>query len=339
MDSLRAAQIHNALATLCKKMDKELLYKYINGQTSEQEEKTIVDWLDADPNNQKELNALWSMQDALIANVPYPHHPHLQLPTRRLKWYRQRFIRICTQAAAVLLLVAGSWYASRTVIIEDTAKQYLSVAAPAGQRIDITLQDGTSVCLNSGAKLEYPIRFNRNRRVKLSGEAMFNVEHDAARPFIVETFACDVEVLGTKFNLKSYAEDSEVEVTLVEGSVEMETKLGGDDRIVRLRPGELVKLDKRTGSTETFDVPTDTYRPVVCGGGLFFMDKRFDEIVAYLEKRFDVKINVADRALAERRFIASFVNGESLDEMLASFNADEAMRIRREGRIVNITKR
>lgn len=75
MDSLRAAQIHNALATLCKKMDKELLYKYINGQTSEQEEKTIVDWLDADPNNQKELNALWSMQDALIANVPYPHHP------------------------------------------------------------------------------------------------------------------------------------------------------------------------------------------------------------------------------------------------------------------------
>lgn len=107
------------------------------------------------------------MQDALIANVPYPHHPHLQLPTRRLKWYRQRFIRICTQAAAVLLLVAGSWYASRTVIIEDTAKQYLSVAAPAGQRIDITLQDGTSVCLNSGAKLEYPIRFNRNRRVKL----------------------------------------------------------------------------------------------------------------------------------------------------------------------------
>ena len=55
-------------------MDKKLLYKYINGQTSEQEEKTIVDWLDADPNNQKELNALWSMQDAIIANAPYQHH-------------------------------------------------------------------------------------------------------------------------------------------------------------------------------------------------------------------------------------------------------------------------
>ena len=39
-------------------MDKKLLYKYINGQTSEQEEKTIVDWLDADPNNQKELKVI-----------------------------------------------------------------------------------------------------------------------------------------------------------------------------------------------------------------------------------------------------------------------------------------
>ena len=78
-------------------MDKKLLYKYINGQTSEQEEKTIVDWLDADPNNQKELNALWSMQDAIIANAPYQHHNRLHLPTRRPKWYRQRFIRICTQ--------------------------------------------------------------------------------------------------------------------------------------------------------------------------------------------------------------------------------------------------
>ena len=99
----------------------------------------------------------------------------------------------------------------------------------------------------------------------------------------------DVRVLGTKFNLKSYAEDSEVEVTLVAGQRRNGDQTRRDDRIVRLRPGELVKLDKRTGSTETFDVPTDTYRPVVCGGGLFFMDKRFDEIVAYLEKRFDVK--------------------------------------------------
>ena len=218
--------------------------------------------------------------------------------------------------------------------------EWFEAYAPYGKTLRVVLPDGSEVVINSGSKLIYPDRFGPDRRqVFLAGEGYATIAKDPGRPFVMSAGEVDVRVLGTKFNLKSYAEDSEVEVTLVEGSVEMETKLGGDDRIVRLRPGELVKLDKRTGSTETFDVPTDTYRPVVCGGGLFFMDKRFDEIVAYLEKRFDVKINVADRALAERRFIASFVNGESLDEMLASFNADEAMRIRREGRIVNITKR
>ena len=243
------------------------------------------------------------------------------------------------------------WLAAASLMIVFLTSGWLATALrPAPEMLirnnawekveNLTLADGTQLTLNRGAQLIYPEKFaGRTREIFLSGEAYFDVAHDKKHPFIVRAGDLKIKVLGTKFNLKSYAEDSEVEVTLVEGSVEMETKLGGDDRIVRLRPGELVKLDKRTGSTETFDVPTDTYRPVVCGGGLFFMDKRFDEIVAYLEKRFDVKINVADRALAERRFIASFVNGESLDEMLASFNADEAMRIRREGRIVNITKR
>ena len=243
------------------------------------------------------------------------------------------------------------WLAAASLMIVFLTSGWLATALrPAPEMLirnnawekveNLTLADGTQLTLNRGAQLIYPEKFaGRTREIFLSGEAYFAVAHDKKHPFIVRAGDLKIKVLGTKFNLKSYAEDSEVEVTLVEGSVEMETKLGGDDRIVRLRPGELVKLDKRTGSTETFDVPTDSYRPVVCGGGLIFMDKRFDEIVAYLEKRFDVKINVADRALAERRFIASFVNGESLDEMLASFNADEAMRIRREGRIVNITKR
>ena len=276
-------------------MDKKLLYKYINGQTSEQEEKTIVDWLDADPNNQKELNALWSMQDALIANVPYPHHPHLHLPTRRPKWYRQRFIRICTQAAAVLLLVAGSWYASRTVIIEDTAKQYLSVAAPAGQRIDITLQDGTSVCLNSEAKLEYPIRFNRNRRVKLSGEAMFNVEHDAARPFIVETFACDVEVLGTKFNVTANELTHDFTTALLRGKVKVTNKLASGDQII-LDPNEKVCLNgNRLVLTRIEN--TDDY--LWTEGILNLVGHPFADIIAKMEKTYGVKIQIQTAELPQ----------------------------------------
>ena len=297
----------------------------------------MLTWLEADPAHESELAKVQRQHDLVALSAPVINELYAKDRRRRFGSVLRRW---SAAAAAVVLLAFGGYYFHAARDFSRQGERLLSVSVPHGQRVSLTLQDGTSVWLNAGTTLRYPALFTgRERRVEIDGEARFEVVHDAKHPFIVRTYACDVEVLGTKFNLKSYAEDSEVEVTLVEGSVEMETKLGGDDRIVRLRPGELVKLDKRTGSTETFDVPTDTYRPVVCGGGLFFMDKRFDEIVAYLEKRFDVKINVADRALAERRFIASFVNGESLDEMLASFNADEAMRIRREGRIVNITKR
>ena len=231
-----------------------------------------------------------------------------------------RLVGRWTMRAAACLLLPVAALAFYLYGEAQRPGEWFEAYAPYGKTLRVVLPDGSEVVINSGSKLIYPDRFGPDRRqVFLAGEGYATIAKDPGRPFVMSAGEVDVRVLGTKFNLKSYAEDSEVEVTLVEGSVEMETKLGGDDRIVRLRPG--------------------TYRPVVCGGGLFFMDKRFDEIVAYLEKRFDVKINVADRALAERRFIASFVNGESLDEMLASFNADEAMRIRREGRIVNITKR
>lgn len=180
-------------------MEKELLHKYIDGRTSEKEEEAIMEWLQAAPEHQQELNALWFVHNTTLVNAPRPAGK--PLPAARPQWYRIPLVRRCMQAAAALLLLAGTWYASRSVVIENTANQYLAIAAPAGQRVDITLQDGTTVCLNAGARLEYPMRFGKTRRVKLSGEAMFDVDHDAARPFVVETFACDVEVLGTKFNV------------------------------------------------------------------------------------------------------------------------------------------
>lgn len=174
-------------------------------------------------------------------------------------------------------------------------KQYLSVAAPAGQRIDITLQDGTSVCLNSGAKLEYPIRFNRNRRVKLSGEAMFNVEHDAAHPFIVETFACDVEVLGTKFNVTADELTHDFTTALLRGKVKVTNKLASGDQII-LDPNEKVCLNgKRLVLTRIEN--TDDY--LWTEGILNLVGHPFADIIAKMEKTYGVKIQIQTAELPQ----------------------------------------
>lgn len=74
--------------------------------------------------------------------------------------------------------------------------------APNGQRLKLTLPDGTGVQLNSGSVIEYPSVFGKDvRRIRLSGEAMFDVTHNEEQPFVVETFASDIRVLGTRFNV------------------------------------------------------------------------------------------------------------------------------------------
>ena len=85
-----------------------------------------------------------------------------------------------------------------------------------GNTLRVVLPDGSEVVINSGSKLIYPDRFGPDRRqVFLAGEGYATIAKDPGRPFVMSAGEVDVRVLGTKFNLKSYAEDSEVEVTLV----------------------------------------------------------------------------------------------------------------------------
>lgn len=278
-------------------MEKELLYKYIDGRTSEAKEQAVVDWLRADPEHQQELNALWFVHNTTLVNAPRP--AGRPMPAARPQWLRLPAVRRCMQAAAALLLLAGTWYASRSVVIEKTANQYLSIAAPAGQRVDITLQDGTTVCLNAGARLEYPLRFGKTRRVKLSGEAMFDVDHDAARPFVVETFACNVEVLGTKFNVAADEAAREFSTALLRGRLRVTNKLTRDDEIV-MNTNDFVSLSGDRLALRSIENTDDYLWPE----GIFNLaGHNFGEIIARLESLYGVTIAIEKTASPELNII------------------------------------
>lgn len=278
-------------------MEKELLYKYIDSRTSEAEEQAVVDWLRADPEHQQELNALWFVHNTTLVNAPRP--ACRPMPAARPQWLRLPAVRRCMQAAAALLLLAGTWYASRSVVIEKTANQYLSIAAPAGQRVDITLQDGTTVCLNAGARLEYPLRFGKTRRVKLSGEAMFDVDHDAARPFVVETFACNVEVLGTKFNVATDEAAREFSTALLRGRLRVTNKLTRDDEIV-MNTNDFVSLSGDRLALRSIENTDDYLWPE----GIFNLaGHNFGEIIARLESLYGVTIAIEKTASPELNII------------------------------------
>jgi len=107
--------------------------------------------------------------------------------------------------------VVGTQNGDKLIYSADTEVEtltYNKLTIPYGKRFDILLSDGTTVFLNSGSSIKYPVKFIKgmNRQVFLDGEAFFEVAKDEKHPFIVDAQELNVEVLGTKFNVSSYQE-------------------------------------------------------------------------------------------------------------------------------------
>ncbi len=119
----------------------------------------------------------------------------------------------------------------------QTAAAFNTLTTPRGGQYAIILQDGTKVWLNAASTLKYPVVFAGNeRRVELSGEAYFEVAKNAEKPFLVKTAGQTVRVLGTHFNVNSYADEKVTRTTLLEGKVTVTGNTGG--QTLKLRPGE-----------------------------------------------------------------------------------------------------
>lgn len=259
-------------------MDDKVLYRYLYGKATDEEEQRVLDWLDSDPEkHMAELNNIRYLE--LAAQV---YGDPTLFSTGRLK----RFIRYTLVAAASVALLFGVWHISDRHAYRKISSRMATLETPAGQRMNLTLEDGTIVQLNAGTILEYPPVFaGKTRRVKLSGEAMFEVQHDAQRPFIVETFACDVEVLGTKFNVKADKDNNRFSTTLVEGSVQIRNLL--DPQVVTLQPYDVVELvDRKLCKTKTED-----FRDLCWTEGLIHIKSMpFDELMKYFERVYNVQI-------------------------------------------------
>jgi len=126
---------------------------------------------------------------------------------------------------------------------------YNTVTTPRGGQFQLTLPDGTRVWMNAASSLRYPVAFTGNvRMVELSGEAYFEVAHNAGKPFnvtinsgLAERKGASVEVLGTHFNVNAYDDEPAVKTTLLEGKVKMRT--ANNDKTATLIPGEQSQLD------------------------------------------------------------------------------------------------
>jgi len=192
---------------------------------------------------------------------------------------------------------------------------------PNGKVFNLELSDGTIVNLNSGSKIRYPIRFlkGKKREVFIEGEAYFNVAKDINHPFIVNADDVAITVLGTKFNVSSYKEDSEITAVLIEGSVNIANTTIPDYSLV-LEPGMMGSWHKSIHSLNADKVNTDLYVSWI-NGELIFRDSTFNAIVETLERKYNVTIENKNEALAKTVLTATFnINIESIRDVLNAIN-------------------
>lgn len=226
-------------------MTDELLFKYFNNETSPEEVAQIEQWLEEDPARQKEFDSAHFLFNATVlrsdemARLTVPGA--LEKSSRQSK-VRRLIFRYAAAIAAVVVAGVSGVLVEKELSYREMVAQTNVLEVPAGQRMSITLNDGTHVQLNGNSSIEYPVVFARDqRRVKISGEAFLEVTHDENHPFVVETFASEVEVLGTRFNVHADESLGNFETTLVSGKVRVTTNDETAEQVV-LSPNEMVRL-------------------------------------------------------------------------------------------------
>lgn len=226
-------------------MTDELLFKYFSNEASAEEVAQIEQWLDEDPARQSEFDSAHCLFNAMILHsdeLSKMTTPGALEKTSRKSKVRRLVYRYAAAAAAVVIAGLSGVFVEREINYNKMTAQTNVLEVPAGQRMSVTLSDGTQVQLNGNSRIEYPVIFSRKQRnVKLSGEAFFEVKHDERHPFIVETFASKVEVLGTRFNVYADEVSEHFSTTLVDGKVKVTTNDETAEQVV-LAPDEMVRF-------------------------------------------------------------------------------------------------
>ena len=220
-------------------------------------------------------------------------------------------------AAAVLLIAvtAGAWIFKMKISPQESFawKETLREGAVFTGKQFVRLPDGSTVLLNEGSELSYPTSFGEQvRKVTLTGEAYFDVRHDPSKPFKVLTGKVTTTVLGTAFNVKAYPGQPEIQVTVMRGKV----RVGNEERTFGIiQPDQQIAVNTATNQFVQKNLKAETAE-VWKSQHLILDDVSIEEALRTIGERYRVQITIGDAGLKKCRITATFLHGESFDQVL-----------------------
>ena len=332
--------------------DIELIRKYIARKTNESEERAILEWMEASPDNPRYMadlvanisyhdaltdEELESRQDAMMQRLNARIDAGGEMIENRLNrnWRRngdgnlegnqersgakRRGIRwalaAVAAAAAVAAVVFLNTHGSGCVGTQPADTLQLCLANNGTSVKTYLLADNTKVFLKPGSEISYNVSgLEDSRQLRLRGEAYFDVARDSLRPFIVHTENISVKVLGTAFTVSSIPGRPDTEVVLERGKVRILSPEGTS--MLDLKPNQSARYSSAEG---VVDVESCYAKAFVAShfNLVSLEDATLAEIVSALEDSFETEIGVRDVKRPQERYYFNYLKTDSLDDILS----------------------
>ena len=315
-----------------------IIAKSFKGGLDSNEQIFLDHWISLSQDNKKKFEIyekLWKRSgDLLLSNTIDVEASLLKtkkrIPDLRFK-RKSSFGNLRVAVVLILAMALGflfNYLLGANNLIDGTSETvYQEVRASYGTRTKLLLADGSTVWLNSGSTLKFPVNFDNTeeRVVELNGEGYFDVTKNESKPFIVNTSGLDVKVYGTSFNVSAYDEYDSMEVALVEGKVSLvQGDKGNRKEYMVLNPNDVVECnisEKRLSRIS--DSKMSKYTAWKDGQMVFYGDP-IEKVVSRLEKWYNVDIEIKDKDLQDYRFTATF-NDETLEQVLKLLSLSSPM--------------
>lgn len=215
------------------------------------------------------------------------------------------------------------------IITDISAAAEMTLNTPRGGTYQITLSDGTKVWLNAASSLTYTAALNEQgeRRVKLEGEAYFEVAKDKKHPFIVSSNKQEVKVLGTHFNISSYADDASTKTTLLEGSVNVNGHILNPDQLAVNLGGKINVFQADIESVMAWKE-----------GEFNFNNEELGSIMKKIARWYDVDVHYEDPQMIRAKFWGAISRFKNISDVLRMLEKTNKVQFKVEGRRIMVMK-
>lgn len=324
----------------------ELVRRYLDGSITEDELHTFMEWLGNDPEHHEVIDKMksiwqikrpsgkdWNLEKAYKAtwekiraqqvhgSIRATNIRSNAKPSPIIKPQKDSWTGLIMKVAAVLLVglvTAFILYYTGTFSHRDTniKLSYRTIISASGQRVRLSLSDGTKIVLAPESELKIPSDYNHpNRKILLQGEAYFDVTHSEIHPFQVVVNNSVVKDLGTKFDLRSYPSEDHIKVVVAHGKVSIQVAGVAQSTPLIVTPGYLgeINFSKKTAVISPVDT---THFMGWINGDISFKDVLFPEIARSLQRWYGLKGVKYDKSIARQRITTRFFSRQPIDDVV-----------------------